>query len=245
MGYNVYVHNKPHTEEAKRKMRLARLGKPLKWGQLSHTDIVNRLLTTEATTRSIAEEYGCSDSTIKLILRKYTTREQRLEGKNRKQGDSIRGRVNPQLKKWRATHEPWVGRKHTEEAKRRQSIAHKGIKQSIATRIAQSARRQGIDVKDWQGFVSSVNELARRNGDYKLWRESVYERDNYTCQLCGKRGGILHPHHIKPFAIFPELRYEVSNGITLCAEPCHQNTKGREYEYIDQFLEILGVGDKF
>jgi 5-methylcytosine-specific restriction endonuclease McrA len=56
------------------------------------------------------------------------------------------------------------------------------------------------------------------------WRKSVFERDNHTCQECGKRGGYLEAHHVKPFAFFPELRYELSNGQTMC-RPCHNKTK--------------------
>ncbi|WP_416360620.1 HNH endonuclease [Burkholderia gladioli] len=47
-------------------------------------------------------------------------------------------------------------------------------------------------------------------------------RDRFTCQHCGDaRGGNLHAHHILPFATHPELRVDVSNGITLC-KPCHK-----------------------
>lgn len=54
---------------------------------------------------------------------------------------------------------------------------------------------------------------------YKEWRTAVFERDSYTCRRCGG-GGDLRAHHIKGWTRFPSLRYEVSNGKTLCVE-CH------------------------
>jgi hypothetical protein len=62
---------------------------------------------------------------------------------------------------------------------------------------------------------------GRRCAEYKAWRKSVFERDNYTCQMCGARGVKLNAHHIFPYAHFPEKRYDIKNGITLCI-PCHQ-----------------------
>lgn len=61
----------------------------------------------------------------------------------------------------------------------------------------------------------------RHNAQYSEWRTSVFERDNYTCQKCGKVGGSLNAHHIKTFAKYKKLRYELSNGLTLC-EQCHR-----------------------
>lgn len=55
------------------------------------------------------------------------------------------------------------------------------------------------------------------------WRTAVFERDNYTCQMCGERGGRLQAHHIKPYKEHPELRHDLSNGQTLCVE-CHKRT---------------------
>jgi len=55
---------------------------------------------------------------------------------------------------------------------------------------------------------------------WRIWRQAVFARDNYTCQNCNKRGGYLEPHHIKSKQCFPELVFEVSNGITLCGD-CH------------------------
>lgn len=69
---------------------------------------------------------------------------------------------------------------------------------------------------------------------YRDWRKAVFERDNYVCQDCGAKGGYLTAHHIKSWAKYPELRYELSNGKTLC-EPCHTRTdnyKGRAKKLI-------------
>lgn len=62
---------------------------------------------------------------------------------------------------------------------------------------------------------------SRFTPEYKEWRKAVYERDDYTCQKCGKKGGNLNAHHIKAYAEYPDLRIELDNGITLCEE-CHK-----------------------
>jgi hypothetical protein len=73
----------------------------------------------------------------------------------------------------------------------------------------------------WKGGVTK--HLARFTPEYKTWRASVFQRDNYTCQDCGIRGGRLQAHHIKSQHKFPELRLVLDNGLTLC-HPCHTKT---------------------
>lgn len=61
----------------------------------------------------------------------------------------------------------------------------------------------------------------RYTKEYSEWRTSVFERDDYTCQRCGKRGGKLNAHHIERYRDCIERRTDVSNGVTLC-EDCHR-----------------------
>ena len=65
------------------------------------------------------------------------------------------------------------------------------------------------------------NQDLRNTQKYKKWRLKVFKRDDYTCTHCGKRGGNLNAHHIKSFANFPDLRFKLENGITLCKK-CHK-----------------------
>jgi|ERR1035437_1186314 5-methylcytosine-specific restriction endonuclease McrA len=104
--------------------------------------------------------------------------------------------------------------------------SRKGIK---FTPEAIAKRRKTLkEIWDKKGRKSPIHEQIRRSLEYKLWRTSVFERDNYTCIWCGARNGngttfILHADHIKPFAYYPELRFAIDNGRTLCRE-CHLTT---------------------
>ncbi len=70
--------------------------------------------------------------------------------------------------------------------------------------------------------------------DYQDWRIKVFGRDNFTCQMCGDRGGTLNAHHVLPCRNFPDLVYDVNNGITLCWE-CHKKTFNCELKFVDTF----------
>jgi 5-methylcytosine-specific restriction endonuclease McrA len=55
------------------------------------------------------------------------------------------------------------------------------------------------------------------------WRESVLLRDGYTCVFCDSANN-LEADHIKPKALYPDLKYDIANGRTLCHN-CHVKTE--------------------
>lgn len=121
----------------------------------------------------------------------------------------------------------YLGRKLTPNWIKNRTLAQKGLKRSVATRIKISIAKKGDKSHTWRGGISKINRTFRQNFnrtlEYKLWRETIFKRDNYTCIWCFKRGGVLNADHIKPFALFPELRLAIDNGRTLCVD-CHKKT---------------------
>ena len=76
---------------------------------------------------------------------------------------------------------------------------------------------------NWKGGITPLRKKLYFSNEYKSWRQSVFERDDYTCQFCQKRGYKIQADHIKPWAGYPELRFDVDNGRTLCVD-CHKTT---------------------
>lgn len=123
------------------------------------------------------------------------------------------------------------GRKLSQETRIKMSKSQSGNKNhfygkhhSTEVRKKLSELHSGERHRDWKGGITPINERIRKSFEYKLWRESVFRRDNYTCVWCGdNRGGNLQADHIKPFALYPELRFAIDNGRTLCVD-CHRTT---------------------
>lgn len=79
----------------------------------------------------------------------------------------------------------------------------------------------------WKGGITPLKLVLRKSADYKRWRKAVYERDKYSCVMCGdSTGGNLNAdHHPIPFwKLMQDKDYEtmwnISNGRTLC-KTCH------------------------
>lgn len=75
----------------------------------------------------------------------------------------------------------------------------------------------------WKGGITPFQTKIRNSSAYSNWRLYVMQRDNFTCQFCGKRGGKLEVDHIVPFSRNLNLRLDPNNGRTLC-KPCHKKT---------------------
>lgn len=116
---------------------------------------------------------------------------------------------------------PRLGAKLSKETKDKIRIKALGRKIPIHIR-----KKMGSKGKKNPGYIDGrtpINRRIRHSVEYKLWHEAVFQRDNWTCIFCNKRGGELHADHIKPFAYFPELRFAIDNGRTLCID-CHRKT---------------------
>ena len=84
---------------------------------------------------------------------------------------------------------------------------------------------KGVNHPKWKGGITEQNKIDRSCQKYVEWKRNVFMKDNYTCQICGIRGGRLSAHHIKVWAEYPELRYDVNNGQCLCYD-CHMELHG-------------------
>ncbi len=95
----------------------------------------------------------------------------------------------------------------------------------------------------WKGGITSSNNKVRTSAEYKLWRLTVFQRDNYTCQKYGTRGGDLIAHHIHNFADAPTLRLVVANGITLSEEAHNEFHRryGKTNNTLEQLTEFLAA----
>lgn len=79
----------------------------------------------------------------------------------------------------------------------------------------------GENNPNWKGGIAPLNNILRNTPEYRTWRRDVFIRDYWTCQECGHKNIVIRAHHIKSFADYPELRHDITNGITLCLE-CHK-----------------------
>jgi len=128
----------------------------------------------------------------------------------------------------------WKGKKMYAETKLKISRARKGKKLSEETKRKMIGRKAwnknligfmaGEKSHLWKGGITPINAKIRTSLPFKNWRTAVFKRDNWTCYICKQRGRKLEAHHIKSFSDYPDLRFSVENGITLCNE-CHKKTE--------------------
>ena len=149
-------------------------------------------------------------------------------------------------------HKGMTGKSHSEKTTTKMSKSHSGKKMSEKAKVKMSESKSGHEVSkntrekigqarlgkkasektraklsgknhwNWKGGISEERDKIRISVEFRLWREAVFARDNWTCQKCDKALKIkLNAHHIKNFAEYPKLRFAIDNGITFC-EKCHK-----------------------
>ena len=110
-------------------------------------------------------------------------------------------------------------------------------------KIIKRPNNSGENNHFWKGGKTKLSLQIRNSVEYSFWRKQIFERDNYTCQICGRKNKkgdkvIIEADHIYPFskilddfditsieeAISCEKIWDIENGRTLCRE-CHKKTE--------------------
>lgn len=119
------------------------------------------------------------------------------------------------------------GKKLTDSHRYKLSLSHMGHKISEDTKEKmRKSAKSGSDSRFWKGGITPMNKTERTK--FRLHLQSqVLRRDNFTCQLCGKRGGNLQVDHIQSWSEYVELRFNLDNCRTLCMDCHYQVTFGK------------------
>lgn len=84
-------------------------------------------------------------------------------------------------------------------------------------------KRSGENHYKYNFSLTEEDRMARdmQNGEIRKWRDKIYLRDDYICQVCRKKGDKLNAHHLNSWDFYERERFNTDNGITLC-EDCHR-----------------------
>jgi len=128
------------------------------------------------------------------------------------------------------------------EVKEKNRIGHLGKVCSLETRKKMSqSHPKGEKSPNWiqDRTKLKVNELDKLNSQYKVWMLSVKNRDNWKCKMSSSNcNGQLEAHHILSYSEYPELRYDINNGITLCHYH-HPRKRSEEKRLVSYFSQII------
>lgn len=116
-----------------------------------------------------------------------------------------------------------LGKKQSEESNKKRREKLLGRTFSDISREKMRESKKGNKNPQWKGGITEESYRIRNSIEYKLWRIAVFERDKYTCVWCLTKKSPFQADHIKRFSEYPELRFAIDNGRTLCV-PCHKTT---------------------
>lgn len=94
-----------------------------------------------------------------------------------------------------------------------EKACERGTKQFRKKRIRSTSARKG-----WIAQYYKAQTIDKQSKRYWKWRKKVLERDHFTCQGCWKHGPDikLYADYRKHWIDYPDLRFDVDNGETLC-----------------------------
>ena len=199
-----------------------------------------RLYESGMTQKQVGEIMGVDEMTIRRRLLvagvHIRTCSEALNGKPRKPlSDETKKAISEALKGKPGTRK---GKPHSDESKKAISEALNGRSLSDEHKKAISESMKGEKNPSYIDGRYPETQAIRHSLKYAEWRLMVFGRDNFTCLECGTRGVELNAHHVLRFANYPEFRYTVENGITLC-KTCHYKINRHEEDFEEYFFNLL------
>lgn len=177
----------------------------------------------------------------KCGIEKACERKEKLRQRN--------SRGNPGLDKIRTLPHGFLGKRHSEETKRKLSLALKGKgKDKVGAKNPFYGRKHSADTiakysvirrlqgnNMWRGGLSFEPYAPGFN---KYTKEKIRARDNYTCQLCNnaENGKKHHVHHID----YDKKNSGEGNLITLCVR-CNAKVNANRIFWQSHFTNLLRV----
>jgi hypothetical protein len=147
----------------------------------------------------------------------------------------------------------WLGKKRSPETIEKFRLAKLGTHRTEETKkkISETNKRIGkrplVGKKEnhprWIKDRSKLQIREKKHLDtkYRYWMFQVKTRDKWKCRISNSDcGGRLESHHILNWIEYPELRYEINNGITLC-HAHHPRGRANEKRMVSYFVELLSV----
>jgi len=158
----------------------------------------------------------------------------------------------------------WEYNEKNEEAKREKCrLAALGNKNRLGQtwKLSEEAKKKGnkgwfkkgqpshligkhINVREnnpnWIADRSLLKKKEERNDSaYRDWRYNIWQRDGFKCKIAdGNCKGKIEAHHILAWKDYPELRYKINNGITLC-HAHHPRKRADETKLSPYFKQLV------
>lgn len=137
-----------------------------------------------------------------------------------------------------------IGMKLSDEHKANLKKNHRGFigkKHTIKTIEGMRGENNSRWIEDRSKLKKSENKMS--DTQYRYWMLGVKKRDCWKCKMNNKDCiGRLEAHHILNWIDYPELRYEINNGITLCV--AHHPRKRKEEKRLSPYFQKLILNEK-
>lgn len=155
--------------------------------------------------------------------------------------EAKRNMSKAQKKRFREQKHPRSGTTHSEQSRKKMAKARTGKALSKKTRQKLSKIHTGEKHWNWKKDRSllKVSEKKHLDVQYREWMMNVKSRDNWTCRIDNENcSGRLEAHHILDWVNYPELRYSLTNGVTLC-QAHHPRGRAKEKRFVSLVTTLI------